>query len=240
MSARDTFGRFIRGLLLFVAGALVGGTLIYLGLGQQRSMRGLAGVPASTQPVDPAQPPAQPIGSSPHPDMPPDVPAGQFDTTPEADTATATPLVDASKLIIPVQGVQAAQLTDTFTQARSGGRVHDAIDIMSPAGTPVYAAADGTVAKLFESKLGGTTIYEFDTTGAIAYYYAHLQSYAPGLVEGKALKQGEVIGYVGSTGNASPTAPHLHFAIMVLGPDKHWWQGTAINPYPLLSGATPH
>ena len=102
MSARETFGRFIRGLLLFVAGTLVGGTLVYLGLGQQRSMQGVTGAPTSTAPVDPAQPPAQPIGSTPHPDVPPDVPAGQFDAAPDA-VASATALLDASKLIVPVQ-----------------------------------------------------------------------------------------------------------------------------------------
>ena len=97
------------------------------------------------------------------------------------------------------------------------------------------AAADGTVAKLFTSVPGGLTIYEFDPTGTYAYYYAHLDRYAPGLVEGKVLRRGDVIAYVGSTGNASAEAPHLHFAIFVLGPEKQWWKGTAIDPYPLLA-----
>ena len=141
----------------------------------------------------------------------------------------------ANALLIPVAGVTAKQLTDTFNQTRDGTRRHEALDIMASRGTPVFAATDGKVAKLFTSVPGGLTIYEFDPSGTYAYYYAHLDRYAPGLVEGRALKRGEVIGYVGSTGNASEDAPHLHFAIFALGPDKHWWQGTPINPYPLLT-----
>jgi len=142
----------------------------------------------------------------------------------------------SSSLLIPVQGMQAAKLVDTFTQSRGTGRLHDAIDIMSARGTPVLAVADGRVAKLFDSKPGGLTVYQFDREEKLAYYYAHLDRYAEGLAEGRVLKRGEVLGYVGSTGNASPDAPHLHFAVFVLGPEKHWWQGTAVNPYPLLGG----
>lgn len=141
-----------------------------------------------------------------------------------------------ASLLIPVRGVGAAQLGDTYTQARSDGRVHEAIDIMSPTGTPVLAAEDGRIVKLFNSKPGGLTIYQFDPSEKYAYYYAHLDSYAAGILEGKQVKRGELIGYVGSTGNASPTAPHLHFAVFELGPEKNWWQGKAINPYPLLGG----
>jgi murein DD-endopeptidase MepM/ murein hydrolase activator NlpD len=155
-------------------------------------------------------------------------------TTPDA-TAAMVAANASGALLIPVQGVQASKLVDTFTQARGAGRLHDAIDIMAARGTPVLAAADGTVAKLFTSVPGGLTIYEFDPTGTYAYYYAHLDRYAPGVTEGKALKRGEVIAYVGSTGNASADAPHLHFAIFVLGPEKQWWKGTAIDPYPLLA-----
>jgi murein DD-endopeptidase MepM/ murein hydrolase activator NlpD len=141
---------------------------------------------------------------------------------------------DAGQLLIPVAGVGAPQLFDTFTQARGEGRRHDAIDIMAPRGTPVLAVADGKVVKLFNSKPGGLTVYQFDREEKLAYYYAHLDSYAPGISEGSQLARGELLGYVGSTGNASPNAPHLHFAIFVLGPEKQWWKGTAINPYPLL------
>jgi len=145
------------------------------------------------------------------------------------------PPPSAAGMLLPVAGIKPAQLTDTFTQARGTGRLHDAIDIMAARGTPVLAAVDGKVEKLFTSKQGGLTIYEFDPAATHAYYYAHLDRYAAGLVEGMPLKRGDVIGYVGSTGNANPEAPHLHFAIFELGPEKHWWQGSAINPYPLLT-----
>ena len=140
----------------------------------------------------------------------------------------------AAGLLLPVQGIAREQLHDTFTDARSQGRSHDAIDIMAPAGTPVLAVADGRVEKLFTSVRGGLTIYQFEPSGRLAYYYAHLQRYADGLAQGQALRRGQVLGYVGSTGNASPEAPHLHFAIFVLGPERQWWKGQAINPYPVL------
>ncbi len=138
-------------------------------------------------------------------------------------------------LSIPVQGTSAAELTDTFIDARSEGRSHDAIDIMAAAGTPVLAVADGHVEKLFDSARGGLTIYQFEPSGRYAYYYAHLQRYADGLAEKQSIKRGQVIGYVGSTGNADPAAPHLHFAIFLLGPERRWSEGTAINPYPALT-----
>jgi len=150
----------------------------------------------------------------------------------------ASPDADApAGLLLPVQGIQASQLRDTFTDARSEGRVHDAIDIMADAGTPVLAVADGTVEKLFDSERGGLTIYQFEPSGRWCYYYAHLQRYADGLAEKQVIKRGEVIGYVGSTGNASAEAPHLHFEVHVLGPEKQWWKGESINPYPLLQAA---
>ena len=161
-------------------------------------------------------------------------------TTPQQAPAPNAPVIaDATHettagLLLPVQGLTREQLQDTFTDARSEGRVHDAIDIMAPAGTPVLAVADGTVEKFFDSKRGGLTIYQFEPSGRYAYYYAHLQSYAPGLAEKQPLHRGQVIGYVGSTGNANPDAPHLHFAIFRLGPERHWWEGEAINPYPIL------
>ena len=142
----------------------------------------------------------------------------------------------AKNLLIPVRGIGVAQLSDTFSQARADGRVHEAIDISSPTGTPVLAVADGRIVKLFDSKPGGLTLYQFDASETYAYYYAHLDAYASGIVEGKQLRRGELLGYVGSTGNANPAAPHLHFAIFELGPEKNWWQGRAINPYPLLGG----
>jgi murein DD-endopeptidase MepM/ murein hydrolase activator NlpD len=139
-----------------------------------------------------------------------------------------------SGLLIPVQGKTAADLTDTFADSRMEGRSHEAIDIMAAAGTPVLAVSDGHIEKLFTSEKGGLTIYQFEPTGRYAYYYAHLQRYADGLREKQTIRKGQVIGYVGATGNADPTAPHLHFAIFLLGPERQWWTGTAINPYPLL------
>ena len=134
-------------------------------------------------------------------------------------------------LVIPVLGTTAPQLSDTFTQARAGGVPHDALDIMAPRGTPVLAVEDGRVAKLFLSKAGGITLYQFDPDSHYAYYYAHLDRYADGLTEGANVRKGQVIGYVGSTGNASPDAPHLHFAIFRLEPERQWWRGTPLNPY---------
>ena len=140
-------------------------------------------------------------------------------------------------LAIPVTGVRADQLIDTFTQSRAGGRPHDAIDIMAPAGTPVIAAAGGTVEKLFFSQGGGgITAYVRSADRSWMYYYAHLQAYAPGLREGQRIARGDRIGLVGSTGNANPEGPHLHFAIHRMGEGERWWQGRAINPYPLLAG----
>ena len=146
-------------------------------------------------------------------------------------------VVAPSGLAIPVAGVRPDQLLDTFTQARAGGRPHDAIDIMAPRGTPVIAAAGGTVEKLFFSHGGGgITVYVRSPDRAWIYYYAHLDGYAPGLAEGQLVRRGDPIGFVGSTGNASPDGPHLHFAISRMGPTDRFWQGTPINPYPLLAG----
>jgi len=142
-----------------------------------------------------------------------------------------------SGLALPVVGVKPTELVDTFDQARANGRRHDAIDIMAPEGTPVIAAADGTIEKLFFSRGGGgITIYERSTDPKWQFYYAHLSAYAPGLVEGQQVKRGQVIARVGHTGDASAAGPHLHFAINAMGPGQRWWQGTSINPYPLLAG----
>jgi murein DD-endopeptidase MepM/ murein hydrolase activator NlpD len=110
---------------------------------------------------------------------------------------------------------------------------------MAPRRTPVVAAQDGRIVKLFTSKAGGLTIYQFDPSGTFSYYYAHLDGYAPGLHEGQTVQRGELIAYVGSTGNASADAPHLHFAIFVLGPRKEWWKGTPVNPLPFLRDPAP-
>jgi murein DD-endopeptidase MepM/ murein hydrolase activator NlpD len=144
--------------------------------------------------------------------------------------------VAPSGLALPVVGIKQSDLTDTFDAARGQGRRHDAIDIMAAEGTPVIAAADGTIEKLFNSVRGGITIYERSQDQKWIYYYAHLSAYAPGLKEGQAVKRGQVIGKVGHTGDASPDGPHLHFAVNQMAPGERWWNGTAINPYPLLAG----
>jgi peptidoglycan LD-endopeptidase LytH len=135
---------------------------------------------------------------------------------------------------MPVEGIKREQLVRSFEDRRSGSRSHEAIDILAPRNTPVKAVEDGTIARLFESKAGGTTIYQFDPTDLYCYYYAHLERYAPGLREGDRVRKGQVIGYVGTSGNAPKTTPHLHFAIFKLTAEKHWWEGIPIDPYDIL------
>jgi len=140
------------------------------------------------------------------------------------------------ELISPIAGLRTDELRDSFNETHKG-HLHGAIDIMEPRGTPVRAVISGTVAKLFLSKPGGNTIYLVDEAGVYCYYYAHLDAYAANLHDGARVKAGHVIGYVGTTGDADRGAPHLHFEISRLGPEKHWWGGTPINPYPLLMAA---
>ncbi|HEX8246018.1 MAG TPA: M23 family metallopeptidase [Longimicrobium sp.] len=158
---------------------------------------------------------------------------------PAAETAASPPLpplppAAPGQLLVPVQGVTPAQLRDTYSQARGQGRVHDAIDIAAARGTPVLATADGRVLKLFASDRGGTTLYQLGTDGRTIYYYAHLDRYAAGIAEGKTLRQGDVIGYVGNSGNAGAGNYHLHFEITTTADPKRFWAGTPQNPYPLL------
>ena len=136
----------------------------------------------------------------------------------------------------PICGLALADLRDSFEEIHNGHR-HQAIDIMETRGTAVRAVVPGTIRKLFFSKLGGNTIYQFDQKGEYCYYYAHLDRYAEGLHEGMSVQPGDVIGFVGSTGNADARAPHLHFAIFELGPQRLWWKGTAVDPYPGLVAA---
>lgn len=253
-------------LLVFALGLLLGALGVYalvvsghLRIGTRLPMEGIPGVrmpvppptdrivlpdapslPASVS--TPALAPVAPMAPLPGADAEGAPMAGEANASeqPAPDTLEATAALMAAtaagRLLMPVQGVQPAQIADTFTQSRGAGRLHDAIDIMAPRGTPVLAVAEGRVAKLFESKPGGLTLYQFDREEKLAFYYAHLDRYAPGLVEGRVVKRGDLIGFVGSTGNASPDGPHLHFAVFVLGPEKNWWKGTAVNPYPLLGG----
>jgi murein DD-endopeptidase MepM/ murein hydrolase activator NlpD len=159
-----------------------------------------------------------------------------------APQAIATPTIGADpvedlrkrRLALPVHGLTREALRDTFDEKRGGSRRHEALDILAPRNTPVLAVEGGRVAKLFVSKAGGITVYQFDPTAAYAYYYAHLERYANGLKDGDRVERRQVIGYVGTSGNAPPDTPHLHFAIFRLTDEKRWWQGVAIDPYPVL------
>lgn len=172
--------------------------------------------------------------------------AGRERTAPRpAATAPAMSQTDyralaAKRLTIPVSGVMSTHLTNTYGDDRGGGlRQHGALDIMAVRGTPIVATEDGRIEKLFTSEAGGLTIYQFDPTRTYTYYYAHLDRYADGIVEGQTVKRGQIIGYVGATGNASPEGPHLHFAIFRLGPERKWHAGVPINPFPVLGGTAP-
>jgi peptidoglycan LD-endopeptidase LytH len=150
-------------------------------------------------------------------------------------TATATTGVTALRL--PIDGMNLEATKGSFYEARAGHR-HEAVDILAPRNTPIHAVQAGTIARLFVSRQGGNTLYQFDPSGRLCYYYAHLQRYADNLHEGDAIEQGQVIGYVGTTGNAPPNTPHLHFAVFEVGDERRWWKGTAIDPYPLLKDKT--
>jgi murein DD-endopeptidase MepM/ murein hydrolase activator NlpD len=147
--------------------------------------------------------------------------------------AAAEAELRARELQLPVEGVGRADLRQTFDEPR-GPRLHEAIDILAPRGARVRAVEDGTIVKLFFSERGGRTVYQFDPDERYCYYYAHLDRYAEGLAEGQRVRRGDLVGYVGTSGNAPPDTPHLHFAIFRLGPDKRWWEGDPIDPYGLL------
>jgi murein DD-endopeptidase MepM/ murein hydrolase activator NlpD len=151
----------------------------------------------------------------------------------EASRGEADRLSAEDHPIVPISGADAAKLADTFKEVRDGHK-HEALDISAPRGTPVRAAVEGNVVKLFNSKAGGLTVYQFDDSGKLCYYYAHLERYAPNLKEGALLRQGDILGYVGTSGDVPANAPHLHFAVFRLGPDKKWYHGTAIDPLPML------
>ncbi len=217
------------------------GLLLGLGAGWWLRSEGLAPAPApATMAADDGigPPRAEPLAPALASGAPLTLAATPPSTPPVQAQAQAPAVIAPSGLLLPVQGITSSQLQDTFTDARSEGRVHDAIDILAAEGTPVLAVADGQIEKLFDSDRGGLTIYQFEPGGTYCYYYAHLQRYADGLAEKQQVKRGQVIGYVGSTGNASAEAPHLHFEVHVLGPERQWWKGESINPYPLLGGGT--
>lgn len=210
---------------------------------------------ASACRIEPDAPPSEPEAERTEGDVSdsetaavPDPPVAAGDTTrvtpetagrPDAD-AYWRPFIAASGLAIPVVGVEAEDLIDTFTASRSEGRSHDAIDILAPRATPVVAAADGEVVRLFTSERGGLTVYQIGDAPApdgrrLVYYYAHLDAYAAGLEAGRRLRRGDVVGEVGDTGNAAPGNTHLHFAIWTVADAADFWDGEPVNPYPLLA-----
>lgn len=228
-------------ILTFIGGAALGAIALFIYLrnvGVDAPAPAPVVVTAPVQAPAPAAPP-QPLG------MPADLASAELPIRPSLEELPAVPTDSGinpeagAKLLVPVEGIAASALTDTFDQARGSERKHEALDIMAPKGTRVLAATEGKVAKLFESKQGGLTVYQFDPAEKYAYYYAHLDRYADGLKEGDVLKPGDLVGYVGVTGNSDPNGPHLHFAVFELTAEKQWWKGTPVNPYPLLTGAAP-
>jgi murein DD-endopeptidase MepM/ murein hydrolase activator NlpD len=148
------------------------------------------------------------------------------------------PADPSPRLLVPVAGVRTDELSDTYGAARSGGRAHKGVDILAPLGTPVLAAAAGVIVQRDSSALGGISLYQRDLDGRTIYYYAHLRRYRAGLKEGDLVRQGDVIAYVGATGNATPGMPHLHFAVYTVTDPNRWWRGRDLNPLPLLRGET--
>jgi murein DD-endopeptidase MepM/ murein hydrolase activator NlpD len=238
----------LRLLLAIVLAAVIGGMGFYLGRSSVVTDR-VSASQAARPPMTSSwvEPPANQTRSRTETRPLPAPPA----VTPEVDLTSPTlpaqepgqapgdsALLFDRALGLPIVGLREPDIRDTFAEARGGGeRRHEATDIIAPRGTPVVAVDTGIVAKLFNSKAGGLTVYQFDPAQNYAYYYAHLDRYAEGLKEGMLLKKGDRIGFVGTTGNADPNTPHLHFGIFQLGPEKRWWEGKPINPYPLLRQA---
>jgi murein DD-endopeptidase MepM/ murein hydrolase activator NlpD len=242
-------------LLIFVLGFATGAGTVVAGValrGRPAPALPLADIPQPAATAPAATLPAPPPPASPTP-PPPFEPPPAFERTPPPtdlpvaispkppDLPSPPPALPALSdldrlraraLLLPIQGLDLRTLHDSFSEGRNG-RPHEAIDILAPRGTPVLAVDDGPVRKLFTSARGGLTVYQFDPEGLYCYYYAHLDRYAEGLSEGAALRKGARVGYVGTTGNAPPGTPHLHFTIFRLGPEKNWWEGIPVNPYPL-------
>ena len=221
-------------LAAFLIGFVIGAATLFLWLQTAGKLRPSVAVESEAGIVElPAQPAGVPVPVAPLEDAYPAPP-------PAAMKAAPPSFPSEQSVAIPVAGKRASDLADHFLDPRGGGRPHHAIDIMAPRGTPVLAAVDGSVRKLHLSVPGGITLYQTDPREEWIYYYAHLDAYAPGMAEGRKVKRGELIGFVGSTGNAQD--PHLHFGISRLPPTKEWWKGVAVNPYPILRdrGVTVH
>jgi murein DD-endopeptidase MepM/ murein hydrolase activator NlpD len=236
----------LRAILFSVTIAIVAGIGFYFGRSSARvsasapqPVRSWVPPSADDQTRSRTEPPALPLPPPVAPDT--SLTGPSLPNTVKGQAAgDSAPLVDRA-LGLPIVGLKASDIQDTFAQARDGGdRRHEATDILAPRGTPVVAVDTGIIAKLFTSKPGGLTIYQFNPPQTYCYYYAHLDRYAEGLKQGILVKKGDVIGYVGTTGNAPADTPHLHFAIFELGPEKRWWEGKPINPYPLLMQAVGH
>jgi murein DD-endopeptidase MepM/ murein hydrolase activator NlpD len=203
----------------FCAGAIVGWLVRDKGPPIPRSVAAMAERPQPTAAED-----APSISAA---------PAGRADrelSHVAADPGAALESLNRHDLRLPIDGTNIESWQGKFAEPRDG-RTHEAVDIIAARNTPVHAVEDGTVAKLFESKAGGHTIYQFDPSGRFCYYYAHLERYEAGLAEGQRVSRGQIIGYVGTSGNAPPGTPHLHFTIFELTGDRRWWQGRAIDPY---------
>lgn len=201
-------------------------------------------VPTATPALTPAATPAAEATATPEASPTPGsspAPEASPGSSPRAQNPAGDPAAGAfasMRLLIPVQGIGPAQLQDTFKDSRSEGRIHDAIDIIAPRGTPVLAATDGPVVKLFQSVKGGITLYQRAAADEhYVLYYAHLERYADGIAEGHHARRGETIGYVGDTGNATPGNTHLHFQLYRVADPKSFWTGENVNPYPLLRAA---
>lgn len=227
-------------LVSFVLGVLVGAGGLFIYLQEIADAPDPIVTDGGALPAPPADPPASAGADAARVET--DLADADLPIRPAPQASTATPAAPElnadgnmpAKLLVPVEGIAYSQLSDTFDQPRGQERHHEALDIMAPTGTPVRAAGDGKIVKLFNSKPGGITLYQFDPAEKHAYYYAHLDRYADNIKEGMQVRRGDLIGYVGATGNADPNAPHLHFAVVALTPEKQWWKGTPVNPYPML------
>jgi peptidoglycan LD-endopeptidase LytH len=183
--------------------------------------------PAAGPSLDAANPQSIAPAREPSHSQPPAAAATSGDSTSDAVAE-----LRRRRILLPIESAKVSSMEGGFGEPRPGEpRGHEAVDILAPRNTPVRAVEDGKIAKLFLSKAGGNTIYQFDPSERFTYYYAHLDHYAEGLREGQPVTKGEVIGYVGTTGNAPANTPHLHFAILKLGDDKRWWKGTAMDPF---------
>jgi peptidoglycan LD-endopeptidase LytH len=210
-------------LIAFVGG-IVAGWWMRSAIVSPHSFAQAAPATAAAQMTRPRTSPVGTAGTAPSPTA----------TSPAGGADPAVAALATRKLELPIENADVGRMRGSFDEIRGGHR-HEAVDILAPRGTPIHAVDDGTVAKLFESKSGGHTLYEFDPGVRYCYYYAHLDRYVEGLHDGETIRRGQVIGYVGTSGDAPPDTPHLHFTIFELTAAKHWWQGRAIDPYLVFS-----